>query len=70
MAEYDYVTVNVFTDQRFGGNPLAVLPDADGLTDEEMQAIATQFNLSETTFVLPPADPRHHARVRIFTPKH
>ena len=70
MAEFDYVTVNVFTDQRFGGNPLAVLPDADGLTDEEMQAIATQFNLSETTFVLPPADPRHHARVRIFTPKH
>src|SRR5215207_6205426 len=69
MPAYDYVTVNVFTDQRFGGNPLAVFPDASGLTDAQMQDIATDFNLSETTFVLPPADPRHHARVRIFTPK-
>jgi trans-2,3-dihydro-3-hydroxyanthranilate isomerase len=69
MPTYDYVTVNVFTDQRFTGNPLAVLPDAAGLTDAQMQAIAAEFNLSETTFVLPPADPRHHARVRIFTGK-
>jgi trans-2,3-dihydro-3-hydroxyanthranilate isomerase len=69
MPAYDYVTVNVFTDQRFGGNPLAVFPDASGLTDAQMQDIATDFNLSETTFVLPPVDPRHHARVRIFTPK-
>jgi trans-2,3-dihydro-3-hydroxyanthranilate isomerase len=69
MAAYDFVTVDVFTDQRFGGNPLAVFPDAQGLTDGQMQAIAAEFNLSETTFVLPPADPRHHARVRIFTPK-
>jgi trans-2,3-dihydro-3-hydroxyanthranilate isomerase len=68
MANYDYVTVNVFTKQRFGGNPLAVLPDASGLTDAQMQSIARDFNLSETTFVLPPADPRNHARVRIFTP--
>jgi trans-2,3-dihydro-3-hydroxyanthranilate isomerase len=69
MRSYDYVTVNVFTQRRFGGNPLAVLPDANGLTDAEMQAIAADFNLSETTFLLPPADPRNHARVRIFTPK-
>ena len=68
MREYDYVTVNVFTGARFGGNPLAVFPDARGLTDEEMQAIARDFNLSETTFVLPPDNPKHHARVRIFTP--
>jgi trans-2,3-dihydro-3-hydroxyanthranilate isomerase len=67
MASYDFVTVNVFTDERFGGNPLAVIPDANGLTDAQMQSIAAEFNLSETTFVLPPADPRHHARVRIFT---
>lgn len=69
MANYDFITVDVFTTQRFGGNPLAVFPNAAGLTDEQMQAIAMEFNLSETTFVLPPNDPRHHARVRIFTPK-
>ncbi len=69
MPSYDYVTVGVFTAERFGGNPLAVFPDAAGLTDAQMQAIAAEFNLSETTFVLPPADPRNHARVRIFTPK-
>ena len=66
MASYDFVTVNVFTDERFGGNPLAVIPDAKGLTDTQMQSIAAEFNLSETTFVLPPDNPRHHARVRIF----
>ena len=70
MSDYDYVIVNVFTDQRFGGNPLAVIPDADGLTDAQMQSIAAQFNLSETAFVLPPQDPRNHAQVRIFTPKY
>jgi trans-2,3-dihydro-3-hydroxyanthranilate isomerase len=69
MANYDFVTVNVFTQHRLGGNPLAVLPDAAGLSDAQMQAIAADFDLSETTFVLPPADPRNHARVRIFTPK-
>jgi trans-2,3-dihydro-3-hydroxyanthranilate isomerase len=67
MPSYDYTTVNVFTDQRFRGNPLAVIPDAGGLTDAQMQSIAAEFNLSETAFVLPPEDPRHHARVRIFT---
>jgi trans-2,3-dihydro-3-hydroxyanthranilate isomerase len=61
-----YVTVDVFTDARFGGNPLAVFPDARGLTGAEMQAIAAETNYSETTFVLPPADPAHTARVRIF----
>ena len=50
MASYDFATVNVFTDRRFGGNPLAVLPDANGLTDQQMQAIAAEFNLSETVF--------------------
>jgi len=69
MPSYDFVTVDVFTDKRFGGNPLAVFPDASGLTDAQMQDIAAEFNLSETTFVLPPEDPRNHARVRIFSPK-
>lgn len=68
MAEYEFVTVDVFTDRRFGGNPLAVFPNARGLTDSQMQAIAKEFNLSETTFVLPPDNPQHHAKVRIFTP--
>ncbi|MGV8938992.1 MAG: PhzF family phenazine biosynthesis protein [Allorhizobium sp.] len=68
MQQVAFVTVDVFTDQRFGGNPLAVIPDARGLTDEQMQQIATEFNYSESTFVLPPADPANTARVRIFTP--
>jgi trans-2,3-dihydro-3-hydroxyanthranilate isomerase len=67
MPVYEFVTVDVFTDRRFGGNPLAVFPDARGLTDEQMQSLATEFNLSETTFVLPPDNPQNHARVRIFT---
>ena len=69
MPVYEFVTVDVFTDQRFGGNPLAVFPDARGLTSEQMQALAMEFNLSETTFVLPPDNPQHHAKVRIFTPR-
>src|SRR4051812_1341982 len=69
MPTYEVVTVDVFTDRRFGGNPLAVFPDARGLSDEQMQALAMEFNLSETTFVLPPDNPQHHAKVRIFTPK-
>ncbi len=63
-----YVTVDVFTDQPFGGNPLAVVLDAAGLDTAAMQAITREFNYSETTFVLPPADPAHTAHVRIFTP--
>lgn len=66
---YAFETLDVFTDQRFGGNPLAVFLDADGLTSAEMQALAAEFNLSETTFVLPPSDPANTARVRIFTPR-
>jgi len=69
MPSFEYVTVNVFTGTRFAGNPLAVFPDARGLTDAQMQALAAEFNLSETTFVLPPDNPQNHARVRIFTPK-
>lgn len=61
-------TVDVFTDRMFGGNPLAVVLGGDGLETAQLQAIAREFNYSETTFVLPPADPAHHARVRIFTP--
>jgi trans-2,3-dihydro-3-hydroxyanthranilate isomerase len=64
-----FATVDVFTDRRFGGNPLAVVTDARGLTGEQMQAIAAEFNLAETTFVLPPEKPAHTAKVRIFTPK-
>ena len=66
MPTYDFVTLDVFTDARFGGNQLAVFPDARGLSDADMQALATEFNLSETTFILPPQDPAHTARVRIF----
>ena len=65
----DFVTVDVFTDRRFGGNPLAVVLNAEGLTTAQMQSVAGEFNLSETTFVLPPKDPAHTAEVRIFTPK-
>jgi len=65
---YDFITLDVFTDKPFGGNQLAVLTDARGLTAEAMQAIAREFNYAETTFVLPPDDPAHARRVRIFTP--
>ncbi len=70
MPAHAFVTVDVFTDRRFGGNPLAVFTDASGLSDAEMQSLAAEFNYSETTFVLPPDDPAHTARVRIFTPRH
>src|SRR6185437_5585338 len=64
-----YATTDVFTDRTFGGNPLSVVLDAEGLSAAQMQAIAGEFNYSETTFVLPPDDPAHTARVRIFTPR-
>src|SRR5256885_12419619 len=60
--------VDVFTDRPLAGNPLAVVLEADGLSDTQMQAIARETNLSETTFVLPPENREHAARVRIFTP--
>ncbi len=68
MRQIAYETVDVFTEQRFGGNPLAVIPDARGLESTDMQRIAREFNYSETTFVEPPADPSNTAKVRIFTP--
>ncbi|GHD63432.1 hypothetical protein GCM10017083_53680 [Thalassobaculum fulvum] len=64
-----YETVDVFTDTAFGGNPLAVVFGAERLSTARMQAIATEFNYSETTFVLPPQNPAHTAQVRIFTPR-
>ncbi len=64
-----YVTADVFTDRRFGGNQLAVFPDAREIPDELMLPITREFNYSETTFVLPPSDPKHTRRVRIFTPE-
>ncbi len=70
MPAYAFVTVDVFTARRFGGNPLAVFTDARGMSDRDMQSLACEFNLSETSFVLPPDDPAHTARLRIFTPAH
>jgi trans-2,3-dihydro-3-hydroxyanthranilate isomerase len=66
--QYRFHTLDVFTDRVFGGNPLAVLTDARGLSDDEMMRITREFNLSETVFVFPPEDTTHTARVRIFTP--
>lgn len=67
MAQYPFETWDVFTDQRFAGNPLAIVFDAQGLSDQEMQTITGEFNLSETVFILPPEDPANTARIRIFT---
>ena len=63
-----FVTLDVFTEHRLAGNPLAVVLDAEGLDEAAMQAIAGEFNLSETVFVLPPDNPKHRNRIRIFTP--
>ena len=60
--------VDVFTERALAGNPLAVVLEADGLSQAQMQAIARETNLSETTFVLPPQTREHAAKVRIFTP--
>ena len=69
MPKLDYVTLDVFTDQPFGGNPLAIIADARGLDGAAMQRIAAEFNYSESTFVLPPPDGSDClATVRIFTP--
>ena len=64
-----YVTLDVFTGRLFAGNPLAVVLEPDGLDTDAMQAVANEFNLPETVFVLPPEDRAHRARCRIFTPK-
>lgn len=68
MRRYRFIQLDVFTRTAFGGNQLAVFPEAEGLTDAEMQAIAREMNFSETTFVLPASDPQALRRVRIFTP--
>lgn len=63
-----FVVYDVFTDAPFGGNQLAVIPDASALPEDQLQKIAREFNFSETTFVYPPDNPAHSAKVRIFTP--
>jgi trans-2,3-dihydro-3-hydroxyanthranilate isomerase len=63
-----FATLDVFTDRRFAGNPLAVVHEAEGLSADAMQAIAREFNHPETVFVFAPADSGHRARLRIFTP--
>ena len=65
----DYLLLDVFTRDRLRGNPLAVVLRADGLLDDQMQRIASEFNLSETVFLTKPRAERHSAAVRIFTPK-
>jgi trans-2,3-dihydro-3-hydroxyanthranilate isomerase len=65
---FGFSLVDVFSDRPFGGNQLAVFPDAAGIPDETMQQLAREFNFSETTFVLPPRDPSCTSWVRIFTP--
>ncbi len=65
---YRFYVADVFTEHAFGGNPLAVFPDARGLTDAQMQRAANEFNLSETVFVLPAEKSEHTRRLRIFTP--
>ncbi len=65
----DFTLADVFSDKPFGGNQLAVFPDAAGIADADMQRLAREFNFSETTFVLPPEDPGCTHRVRIFTPR-
>src|SRR3982074_2777198 len=66
MSQYPYRILNVFAETTFGGNPLCVFEDARGMSDDSMQGLARQFNLSETTFILPSA--KAEARVRIITP--
>ena len=68
MRQYRFLQLDVFTDHAFGGNPLAVFPEAEGITDEQMQQIAREMNLSETVFVLPSEKEEALRRLRIFTP--
>jgi trans-2,3-dihydro-3-hydroxyanthranilate isomerase len=68
MKSRKYLVYDVFTDKALAGNPLGIVTDCDGLDAVAMQAIAREFNLSESVFILPPEYPRHRARVRIFTP--
>ncbi|HET7708355.1 MAG TPA: PhzF family phenazine biosynthesis protein [Sphingomicrobium sp.] len=68
MARYRFLIADVFSASPFGGNQLAVLPDAAGISDEGMQRVAREFNFPESTFVLPATDPGSIRKVRIFTP--
>ncbi|HYW70082.1 MAG TPA: PhzF family phenazine biosynthesis isomerase, partial [Pyrinomonadaceae bacterium] len=68
MPKYNFVQLDVFTDRAFTGNPLAVFPEAEGISDEQMQQIAREMNLSETVFVLPSDKEEVTRRLRIFTP--
>ena len=68
MTSYEFETYDVFTDTKFTGNQLAVVHDASGLTDAQMLQITREFNLAETTFIVPPKDEKNTAHVRIFTP--
>ena len=68
MRSYRFFQLDVFTDKAFAGNPLAVFPEAEGITDAEMQDIAREMNLSETVFVLPAVDAKALRKLRIFTP--
>lgn len=68
MQTRNYLLYDVFTTERLAGNPLAVVLDCKGLDTAAMQAIAREFNLSESVFVLPPDNPKHKNRIRIFTP--
>lgn len=68
MARFRYFTADVFTSQPFGGNQLAVFPDARGIPEHRLLDVAREFNFSETTFVYPARDPAHTRQVRIFTP--
>ncbi len=69
MRRFSFIQLDVFTDTPFGGNQLAVFPQAEELEAGEMQAIAREMNYSETTFVIPASDPQALCRVRIFTPQ-
>lgn len=67
-SQRSYFVLDVFTNEALSGNPLAVVLEGEGLSDDRMQKIAAEFNLSETVFVLPPDNPAHNASLRIFTP--
>lgn len=68
MRARNYAIYDVFTEEPLAGNALAIVLDCEGLATDDMQRIAREFNLSESVFVLPPENPKHRARVRIFTP--
>src|SRR6476620_2656024 len=69
LMKYTFHIIDVFSSTPFGGNQLAVLPNAAGISTEGMQKIAREFNFGETTFILPKNDPANTCRVRIFTPR-